>query len=109
MHFCHKFLIKNAPFSYEKQCFQVDFSCLEAPKHWHKRCFINKRRRDEEMSKNNKIFSDRVKRSPFETEEEFQDSKRPNAKPSEPSRTTQNQASNNRDVKKGGATDTKKV
>jgi hypothetical protein len=61
------------------------------------------------MSKNNKNFSDRAKRMPFETEEEFQDNKRPNAKPSEPSRTTQNQAATNRDVKKGGATDTKKV
>lgn len=61
------------------------------------------------MTKTTKNFSDRVKRTPFETEEEFQDTKRPNAKPSEPSRTTANQASTNRDVKKGGATDTKKV
>jgi hypothetical protein len=57
---------------------------------------------------NNKDISDRVKRTPFETEEEFQDTSRVNAKPSEPSRNPKNQPST-RNVKKGGATDTKKL
>lgn len=55
----------------------------------------------------NKNISSRTKRSEFDTEEKFQDTSRPNAKVSEPARTTSNETSH-KDVKKGGATPSKK-
>ena len=50
-----------------------------------------------------------TKKSEFDIEEDFQDKTRPNAKPSEPARTTPNQTSSNREVKKGGAVPAKKI
>lgn len=47
------------------------------------------------------------KQREFDIEIEFQDTSRPNAKKSEPARTTS--TSSNRDVKKGGTTKDKKM
>ena len=54
---------------------------------------------------NEKNFSEKVKRSEYDIEEDFQDTSLPNAKPSEPSRNkTMSQPSSNKDqiVKKAG-------
>ena len=59
-------------------------------------------------SNTTKNISDRAKRSEFDLEEDFQDKSRPNAKPSEPARTTHSQTSN-REVKKGGTVPAKKI